>query len=80
MARIARGSSAASTLRWRSDPHQVTVPWRVPFSAPDSQSLGSLLFQIFMATYLKFCKKVGELQTSYNFAIAAIAKFLLNQA
>jgi hypothetical protein len=50
------------------------------FSAPDNQGLGPNFFQISMVTRPDLCSKVIELQTSYNFAIAAVAKFLLNQA
>jgi hypothetical protein len=50
------------------------------FSAPDSQVLRSIFSKFSIATHLKFCSKVVDQGFSYNFATAAIAKFLLNRA
>jgi hypothetical protein len=49
--------------------HSVTVPWRTPFSWPDSLSSGPIFSQFPMASYPKICIKVVELQTSYTSAI-----------
>ena len=68
------------TQRWQSDPQQSTVPWRTAFRAPDSQHLGSIFSQIYMVTYSMLCSKVGELQISYKFVIAAMGRFLLDHS
>jgi hypothetical protein len=78
---LCAGRSPAVRLpRWRPDPHQITVPWRVSFSAPDSQSLGLIFSQISIVTCPNLCSKVVELHTSYNIVIAILSKFLLDHA
>ena len=58
-ARIA-AEIVGSELSWWLDLFQSTVPWWIPFSAHDSQSLGPNFSQISMATRPKFCSKVVD--------------------
>jgi hypothetical protein len=70
VARIAADrSSAARTLRWRSDPYRTTVPWDMFISVPDSHSLGPNFSKVSLVTHSTLCSKVSELQTSYNSTI-----------
>jgi hypothetical protein len=47
--------------------------------SPDSQPLNSIFPQISIATNLRLCSKVGELQISYIFIIALQDRFSLDQ-
>jgi hypothetical protein len=76
------GSPATRRGRMNRDLFQFGVHWTMElfFSAPDSQVLRSIFSKFSIATHLKFCSKVVDQGFSYNFATAAIAKFLLNRA
>jgi hypothetical protein len=70
-----------SYRRWGPDPYPPsTVPSLCLFSGSDRATSRQILSRFRMTTLSSLCIKVVELQTSYNLAIAAVAKFLLNQA
>jgi hypothetical protein len=67
-------------LSWWPDLFQSTVPWRIPFSAPDSQDLGQILSWFYVVTWSTLFSKVVALESSYNIVIVILSKFLLDHA
>jgi hypothetical protein len=67
-------------LNSRSDSDGVLCTMEGTFRALDSVFSGPYFSKFSIATHLRFCSKVVDQGSSYNFATAVIAKCLLDQS